>query len=333
MKRKSYHGLPTSMTSKIALMKGPILIFGAGGFIGINLLQSLLLKRNDVFGVSKDPEKNRRLLIAGISKKNLVQCDITKPRQVEHIIRSLKPQTVFNLAAYGSYEKQNDTKKIYVTNLTAAVTILSLLKKQGFSAYLQAGSSSEYGQNSAGPLETARLYPNSHYAVSKVAMSFLAQYLGQIENLPILHLRLYSVYGPFEEPDRLIPVLLRNALQKKYPPLVSPEISRDFIFVNDVLSAFILGATSLDTKFYGKTLNVGTGVKTTIKELAYLVRKIASLKTNPEFSTFASRSWDHKDDWYARIQTIRTTLGWKPSTSLINGLRQTLDWQKNTRYA
>jgi len=107
---------------------------------------------------------------------------------------------------------------------------------------LIAGSSSEYGVKDHAPAENEQLEPNSDYAVAKAAATLLASHLGRERGLPVATLRLYSVFGPFEEPDRFIPTLVVHALRGQLPPLVDPAIARDFVYLDDVVEAFLLTA-------------------------------------------------------------------------------------------
>ena len=311
-------------------LHGPIFIFGAGGFIGVNLLNSILKYRKDVYGISQDPVNNWRFIATHVPKANLVPCDIREKTQLDLILTKYNPKTIFNLAAYGAYSKQNEYEKIYNTNFNATLGLVESLKKVGFDSYVQAGSSSEYGINCSAPLEDDSLIPNSHYAVSKVAMSFAAKYYGSIEKLPVAHLRLYSAYGPWEEPDRLIPRLLSMSRKGKYPPLVNPLISRDFIYVNDISVAFIRVAGQIK-HVKGDVFNIGTGQKTSIKQLTRIVRDICKIDTVPNFGTMKNRKWD-VTDWYSNVEKASKVLKWKPLLGLKEGIRLTLDWQRSVGY-
>ncbi len=320
-------------------------ILGAGGFVGFNLLQKILSYRKDVFGVFSDPKKNWRLQKKPTPLQNVVKCDILNGGEVKAIISRIKPKTVFNLAAYGAYSTQKDIDRIYQTNFNSTYNLIEELKKYGFSAYVHAGSQSEYGLNSSGPSEGDELIPNSHYAISKTAASYMVKYYGKIEKLPVIHLRFYSIYGPWEESNRLIPTLIREVKNRRLPKFVDPNISRDFVYVDDVVEAMIIIAekfgkdrlTSANIRYqknsdrseksddkeslYGETFNVCTGRKTTIKELAYLVKKLFKIKEEPKFGSMKNRDWDVRD-WYGNPKKIQKVFGWKAQTSLKEGLEK-----------
>src|SRR5262249_37342469 len=152
---------------------------------------------------------------------------------------------VFNCVAYGAYSFETDGELIYQTNFTFVTRLLARLEKASIACYVHAGSSSEYGDNAAGPAEDAPLAPNSDYAVSKAAAAQLIHYYGKREKLPFANLRLYSVYGPLEDSSRLIPNVVRRALEGGYPEFVDPAFSRDFVYVDDVTEAFVDTALNL----------------------------------------------------------------------------------------
>jgi len=315
---------------KIKALNGPVAVFGAGGFIGINLLKMLLKYRDDVYGISQDHLNNWRFIANEIPLKNLKTVDILQQNQVRDFFRTYKPQTIFNLAAYGAYSKQNEYDKIYQTNFVASVDLIEIAKEYGFKSFIQAGSSSEYGLNSNRPAEDTELMPNSHYAVSKTAVFQAIKYYGKIENLPLAHLRLYSVTGPWEEPDRLIPVLVSNALKGKFPPLVNPDISRDFVYIDDVCEAFADAASKIEM-IKGEAFNIGSGKKTTIRELALTVKKLFGISADPVFGTMPDRNWD-MPDWYADPSKAEEILEWKANTTPEQSLKNIADWQKKVDF-
>lgn len=311
-------------------MPGPIVVFGAGGFLGTNLFRTILKFRSDCYGVNHQHYLTWRL--AGLPDANLIYADLNNAASVTDVFTRFNFKTIFNFAAYGNYPKQRDINLIYATNMIGAVTLLEIARERGFSAYVHAGTSSEYGLNCEGPTEDAKLKPNSHYAVSKVSSGYLIKYYGQVAKLPVINLRYYSVYGPYEEPDRLVPKLVENAAVKKLPPLVDPEISRDFIYVDDAIEATILAATTGVKIIPGASLNIGTGRKTTIKEIVQVTKETFNINEEPQWSSMPNRFWDLKN-WYANPALAEKVLKWKPKTSLKDGLLKTFHWHQERKTA
>ena len=241
----------------IQALRGPIIVIGAGGFIGANLFTRLLRVRTDVYAVVRKQPSWR---LHNLPAENIVEVDITDAAAVSNLLNALAPQTVFNCSSYGAYSFEENTTLIHRTNYTAVVEFVEQLSKRPFAAFVHAGSSSEYGTNCSGPSEDATLAPNSEYALSKVAVSQYLAYIGKYRQLPVVNLRLYSVYGPLEDTARLIPNVVRKALHGTYPEFVDGDISRDFVYIDDVCDAFVVAAARMNPSIYGEAFNIGTGV-------------------------------------------------------------------------
>ena len=317
------------LQEKIKQLKGPIFVFGSSGFIGANLVNEISLVRNDYFALTHDARSAWRLKLLNIPENNILHCDITSIISVSNVFDLYKPKTIFNLAAYGAYSKQSDVSLIYETNVNGTVNILENCSK--ISAYVHAGSSSEYGTNSNAPKEEDKLIPNSHYSSSKISASYIIKYYADIKKIPAINLRLYSVYGPWEEPDRLFPILIEKARNNTFPNLVEKDISRDFVYVTDVVEAFIDSANNMNEIIAGNSYNICTGVKTTLENLVELIIKEFNISETPSWGEMQNRSWDLKD-WYGNPQKSNNELKWVAKTSLIEGIKITNNWHTRIKY-
>jgi len=303
-------------------LDGPVMVTGASGFIGANLFKILAAVRDDVYAIV-NCEKNWRLY--DVNDNRIVIVDLNNYASTKDLVDRVKPKTVFDLVAYGAYSFEEDTELTYQTNFNSIVNFISLLAKNSFSAYIHAGSSSEYGTNSSAPTEEELCKPNSPYAVSKVAVASYLKFMGKHRNFPCVNLRLYSVYGPLEDTSRLMPNLIRQALSGKFPPLVHQDITHDFIHVDDVCAAFIMSAAKMHHSLFGEDFNIGTGIKTTIGELAEISRNLFNLEIEPKFGTMVDRAWD-LSDWYSDPQKANEQLGWKSLINLEDGMRSMASW-------
>jgi dolichol-phosphate mannosyltransferase len=116
-----------------------------------------------------------------------------------------------------------------------------------------------------------------------------------------------------------------RAAEGQLPPFVDPETSRDFVYVDDVTRAFLCAAVELRPEYYGESFNIGTGRKTTIRELADLARTQFHIDAEPEFSTMPGRAWD-VSDWYSNPTLAATVLDWRAEVALDDGLARTARW-------
>jgi nucleoside-diphosphate-sugar epimerase/glycosyltransferase involved in cell wall biosynthesis len=313
-----------NLNSYIHALRGPILVTGASGFVGANLFKMIAAFRDDVYAVVRH-EKNWRL--AGVKDESVIAVDLNDYAAVKNLINSITPQTVFDCAAYGAYSFEEDHNLIYQTNFTSIVNLVGLLASHPFTAFIHAGSSSEYGINCAAPSEDSICEPNSPYAVSKVAVASYLRFMGRQRSFPCINLRLYSVYGPLEDTSRLFPNLLRHALEGRLPPFVDPRTSRDFVYVDDVCNAFIMAAVKIHPGLYGENFNIGTGNKITIADLADVTRRMYNISEEPQFGTMEGRAWDLAE-WYADPRKAIEKLGWQPLVNLDDGLRSMGAWVK-----
>jgi len=310
------------LTNLILGLPGPILVIGASGFVGCNLLKVLLRERDDVIGTFFSGDSWR---LEGIHSRNISFFNMQDAINVRTLLMRIKPEVIFDCSSFGAYSFEEDFERIYETNFTSFIHIMEIVSSLGLSAYIHAGSSSEYGKNAAGPAEDGSLIPNSHYAVSKAAASNAIAYYGKVRGVPVVNLRLYSIYGPYEDSSRLIPVVCEHSLRGKLPLLARTEVERDFVYVDDAVEAFLRAAMAMSSEIAGESFNIGTGIRTSLADLANIAKKIFEIKEEPRFNRSAGRAWD-EDIWFARPQKANQLLGWKPSVQLADGLLRTRDW-------
>jgi nucleoside-diphosphate-sugar epimerase len=307
-----------------------VLVTGATGFVGSNLARRLVSRGDDVHLLLRPEHASWRL--EGLRERvRLHEADISDADQVGAVVDVVKPQWIFHLAAHGAYSFQNDVQRMVRTNVLGTVNLLEAGRRAGFEAFVHAGSSSEYGLQDHAPSEDERPEPNSPYAVTKLAATGFCRLFGRSASLPVATLRLYSVYGPFEDPRRLIPRLIVKGLAGEWPPLVDPSVARDFTFVDDVCDAFILAADKSGGE-PGAIYNLGTGRQTTLREVVDVARDVLGITSHPAWSSLPRRSWD-TDCWVADCGQIRAVLGWQARVDFSDGFRRTVDWLKGTAWA
>jgi UDP-glucose 4-epimerase len=243
---------------------------------------------------------------------------------LEETVASIRPEWIFHCAAHGAYASQRDVGAMVQTNIVGTANLLNACAETGFEAFVNAGSSSEYGFKDHAPKETELPEPSSPYAVTKASATLFCRDAAKRRGLRVVTLRLYSVYGPWEEPTRLIPALVLEGLEGRLPPLVSPEAAHDFIFVDDIVEAFMLAASQPEQEA-GVVYNVGSGVQTTLGEAVDVARKILGVNVKPSWGSMPGRSWD-TGTWVADSSRIRGALGWKPQLTFEDGFRKTADW-------
>ena len=311
-----------SLDTILNSIPGPVLVIGAGGFIGANLLRAVLGRRDDVYGTVRSEGLWR---LEDIPAYRILAVNLLDLNSTRSVLHKIKPATIFNCSSFGAYSFERDVDLIHRTNYLSLIQLLELVSSLDVRAYIHAGSSSEYGLNSNAPSEDALMLPDSHYAVSKASGALAVAHYGKVRGLPCVNLRLYSAYGPYEDSSRLIPAMALNALKKTYPPLVNAAVSRDFIHVDDIVRAFALSAAAMGNDVKGESFNVGTGASTSIGELAVMVQELFKIEQTPEFDSMPSREWD-RVEWRADTKKAEELLGFKAEIDLRQGLATTVAW-------
>lgn len=300
-----------------------MILTGATGFVGANLARRLLADGHEVHLLLRHGYAPWRLA-AIRADVHLHEVDLSDAVAVAQVVGAILPEWVFHLAVHGAYSTQTDLGQMVQTNIIGTINLVEACLKAGFEAFVNTGSSSEYGFKDHAPSETDRLDPNSYYAVTKASATLFCRHIAQGRGVHLPTLRLYSVYGPWEEPTRLLPTLVLRGLRGELPPLVGPDIARDFIYVADVIEAYLLAAMRPDQES-GAVYNVGTGVQTSLREVVEMARRVMDIEAEPEWGSMPNRQWD-TSVWVSDNRKLRQELGWQPRVPFEQGLSLMVDW-------
>lgn len=299
------------------------LITGGTGFVGASLVRRLLRDGHEVHLLVRTGHQAWRL---GGIEANVCLHPVSLEDQegVERAVAAIRPAWIFHLAVHGAYSWQTDVRRMVHTNLLGTINLVEACLQTGFEAFVNTGSSSEYGWKDHAAAEHEWIEPNSYYAITKASATHYCRHIAQTRGVRLPTLRLYSAYGPYEEPKRLVPTLIARGLQGELPPLVNPDTARDYVFVEDVCDAYLRAATTNQVEA-GAVYNVGTGAQTPLREIVAIVRRLLKVSAEPEWGSMSGRIWD-TSVWVADNRKIRRELGWEPHTSLEAGLTRTIDW-------
>jgi len=302
-----------------------VIITGATGFVGANLARRLLSDGHAVHLLVR-PQYSFWRIDDIRSTCRIHEVDLQDADRLKEAVAKIKPDWIFHLAANGAYSWQTDVREIINTNLMGTVNLVQSCLSSGFETFVNTGSSSEYGFKDHAPTENEHIEPNSYYAIAKSSATMFCQFMARSQKVRIPTLRLYSIYGPYEEPNRLMPTIIVNGLDGKLPPLVDPNIARDYVSADDCVEAYILAAT-VNMEDPGAVYNVGSQIQVSLAEVVDVARKVLNISEEPNWGSMPNRKWD-TSVWVSNSEKIKADLGWQTQDTFENGFAKMVAWFK-----
>ena len=295
-------------------MKEKILILGGTGFIGYHLAKEALRRGFKVYSLSKNtPVKKRYLkkvkyIIADISNKNLINKKIKDDFQY-----------IVNLAGYVDH---SDKIRTYKSHYLGCKNISNIFLEKKIKRFIQVGSSMEYGLAESPQKENFKCKPKSVYGRAKFLSTNYLLNLYHKKKFPVTIVRLYQVYGPYQDLNRLIPIVINSCKDNKDFPCSHGRQSRDFLYINDLIEAFFLILKKPKTD--GEIFNIGFGKPLKIRKIIErILRYYKSGK--PQFNKIRFRK-EEQMKIYPDIRKARRILNWKPKINFIKGLTKTIQY-------
>ena len=298
-------------------MAEKLLIVGGTGFIGSNLAHKALENAFNTTVLSLNlPAKDRQ--IEGVE---YLQADITNFDQLRERLPSYKFDYIVNLAGYIDHSRFLDGgRKVINTHFDGVQNLLQVFDWNYLKRFVQIGSSDEYGNQMAPQSEDVRESPISPYSSGKLFSTQLLQMLYRTEELPIVILRLFLVYGPGQNNKRFLPQIIEGCLSDSSFPASAGEQLRDFCYVDDISRGIIMSLKNDDVK--GKVVNLASGKSISIREIVELVRSIIGYG-NPQFGEIPYRVGENMA-LYADTTKAKKLLNWAPEIEIEEGIRRTI---------
>lgn len=301
------------------------LITGGTGFIASHLARRLLEQGKRVH-LLVEPKSNTWRIRDILDHVILHPIDMVDTEAINTLVTQHTFSEFYHLAAYGGMSFEQDIAQVYRVNFSGAQALLNAAMRVGFDVFINTGTSSEYGNKKEPMRETDFLEPACHYAIAKVAATHYCSLYHTTKKLPIYTVRPFTVYGPYEFHARLIPTVLVGALEEQILRLASPHNVRDFVYIDDIVDAYLMLAEKKPKEH--AIFNIGTGVESTVADVVAITEKILQKKLTVLYGQTVSRPWEC-ERWRADISRIQQVLGWKPRYSLEQGITRTIQWFKN----
>ncbi len=307
-----------------------ILVTGGAGFIGSNFVRMVLSEHPDCFIANLDKltyAGNLENLEGFLNHPNhkFIKADICNGTLVEKIIDQYEIDTIINFAAESHVDRSITAPKVFIeTNVTGTLTLLEAARDKKLQRFIQISTDEVYG--SLGPkgkfTEQTRLSPNSPYSTSKAAADYLVQAFGHTWGVKYNITRCSNNYGEYQFPEKMIPLMINNALNGKDLPIYGDGLYvRDWLYVYDHCTAVWKVLTEAPPQ---ETYNIGGCNEMTNLELVGLI--LETLGKPKSLIKHVKDRPGHDRRYAIDAKKIMTELDWRPSVTFEQGIQKTIDW-------
>ena len=310
-----------------------ILVTGGAGFIGSNFIHYMLEKHPD------DNLINLDLLTYAGNIHNLddvkdnphyhfVKGNIVNRELVTHLVHEFNIDHIVNFAAESHVDRSILHPEVFVeTNVQGTLALLDVAKREGVEKFLQVSTDEVYGTLGATGYftEESPLQPNSPYSASKASADMMVRAYYETYGLNVNITRCSNNYGPYQFPEKLIPLMTSNGMEGKDLPIYgNGKNIRDWLYVSDHCQAIDL--VLRDGK-PGEIYNVGGHNERTNNEIVHLI--VDNLGISEDHIKYVKDRLGHDKRYAIDPTKIETELGWKPEYTFDTGIVKTIDWYKS----
>lgn len=310
-----------------------LLVTGGAGFIGSNYIRMLV--NGELKGINKIIVLDK-LTYSG-NKQNLIDLDSSSYEFIQgdicdtDLVSKLSKQVdvIVNFAAESHVDRSIDSSKEFVqTNVFGTHTLLESARKNNLSTFLQVSTDEVYGSISEGSWdEDFPLQPNSPYAASKASADLISQAYHRTYGMDVRITRCSNNYGPYQYPEKVIPLFITNLIEGKKVPLYGQGLNiRDWLHVTDHCRGIHLVLTKGKS---GDVFNIGGGRELSNIELTRII--LQAIGASEESIERVADRLGHDFRYSLSIEKITKQLGYKPVVDFESGISQTIKWYKSNQ--
>jgi UDP-glucose 4-epimerase len=301
----------------------PVLVVGAGSFLGASLVRALV-RRGATTHAAVRPGSHPQRLADVARDVEVHSLDVRDGAAALRVLDTARPTHVVNLARHRSEDSAADRARMMQTNVIGTSSLLEAAIAVGCRRFVQIGSPMEYGPSNHPLDEADPPAPRTLFGATKAASTLLCVATARSGRLATCVLRPFMVYGPRDKPGRLVPTAIRAALTGSPLPLTHAGLRRDWVFVEDVVAAFLL---ALGGGADGEVVNVGTGVQWENQEVVGMIEAATGQEIDVRPRPMEPRPWDSRS-LLASTQKARALLGFEARATLAEGIRRTVAWTR-----
>lgn len=261
---------------------------------------------------------------------NIYTGDINDVESLASLIDVVRPEIIINATGTVRGESINDQEGVITSNLTTTVNIVNSFIKSRADILINTGSAKEYGFSPSAIGENYHGIPVGLYGSTRKAATEYSQFISTKYERKIVNLRLFTPYGPFDSPNRLIPHCLLHLIQKRRPDIRNMIGIRDFIYIDDVSLTYELVIRKMDSLENGTVINVGNGKPVTVNHVVHELFKV--IPQDFDIKSIGN-TWNSltTDALYSDNRKL-ISLGWEAKFDLSSGLGKTMQWFKSNMH-
>ena len=297
-----------------------LLVVGGSGFIGHHIVNHAVGLGWDVTILGLTPQQHNKEVSSGV---RYVAADLVNAVALKKVLGEASFEYVVNCSGYIDHRAFGDGgQKVFDAHFVGVLNLARILDRNVLQAFINIGSSDEYGNNPSPQVETQREAPISPYSLGKVAATHFLQMLYRTENFPAITLRLFLTYGPGQDKRRFLPQIISGCLEGSPFPASEGRQLRDFCFVQDTVEAVFVALASPSAK--GEVINIGSGQPVSIRQIIEMVQRLVGGGA-PNFGGIGYRPGESMS-LVADISKAKAILDWQPVVALDIGLKKTIKW-------
>jgi nucleoside-diphosphate-sugar epimerase len=310
-----------------------VAVLGATGFIGRWVARALTARGAELHALARCKERAARVFAEYGVRAVLWERDLEDVHGLEGTLAEIGPTIAFNVAGYGVGPGAGDDARARRVNVDVVGAVCRAMRTGPRPEWkgqrlVHVGSVAEYGPVRGVLSESSDPRPTTPYGTSKLAGTLLVRRWCQRHGLAGLTARLFTVYGPGEAPTRLLPLIRQAARAGRPLPLTDGLQRRDFTFVEDVAEGLLrLGQAPADA---GEIVHLGSGALTTVRSFAETAARVLGMPDGMlRFGVLPRGPYDDVDVTRVAVDRLRALTGWVPGTTIPEGIRQTLAFDRD----
>lgn len=298
-----------------------ILLTGGTGFIGSHLLEELLHHDEKVI-LLKRSFSNTWRINEFLDNENLILINTDKIK-LEDIFSQYSIEGIFHLATFSQRKHESSlVSEMIQSNIEFPTKLLENSINNNTNYFINTGSFFEYDLSNSPISENSALKSFNLYGSTKIAFENILKFYSNEFDINCSTLKLFTPYGPKDDENKILPYLIINSIKKNNIHVKSPSKKLDFIYVKDIVNAYLIVKNNMDKIQDYNSFNIGTGKGTSIKNVLNIIESELGKNENVIYDNI-----ENEQIWCSN-QKIKNILKWSPKINLEKGIKITIDYYK-----